>query len=298
MTTSAKGAILTGTLLFLFPVAVLPQTFDAERAFGYLRQQCNLGTREPNSNGHKAAKDWLETSLHRIKGEYRRVNFTWNDTHRKKTLALTNFHVLFKGQSQKRILFCAHWDCRPWADRDPIASNRSLPVLGANDGASGTAVLLELCGLLSSRPPEKSVEIIFFDGEDYGTETNPEGWCLGSKHFAKSARPSDYTYAVLIDMIGDRDLSIRREQRSQANAPIVMDQIWSLAAAQGCSAFVDRTGYAIYDDHVPLIEKGIPAVDLIDLDYPYWHTISDTPDKCSAQSLGQVGNVLEALIYE
>ena len=232
------------------------------------------------------------------KGAYRRVDFTYADTVRHKTLALTNFHISFKGKSKKTHLFCAHWDCRPWADRDPDFRNRSLPIPGANDGASGTAILMELCNLLSSTPADKSVELAFFDGEDYGSGNMPEAWCLGSKHFARNVLSETYAYAVLIDMVGDKNLAIKREPQSLACAPWLISKVWALAKEQGAAGFLDKTGPSIYDDHVPLIAKGIPAIDIIDFDYPFWHTLNDTPDKCSPVSLKQVGDLLTALIYE
>src|SRR3989339_711550 len=241
MIKSAKGAILAGSLLFLFPIFSFSETFDAERAYRYLLQQCNLGTREPNSSGHRAMKEYLERFLKEKKGAYRRVDFTYADTVRHKTLALTNFHISFKGKSKKTHLFCAHWDCRPWADRDPDFRNRSLPIPGANDGASGTAILMELCNLLSSTPADKSVELAFFDGEDYGSGNMPEAWCLGFKYFARNVLSETYAYAVLIDMVGDKNLAIKREPQSLACAPWLISKVWALAKEQGAAGFLDKT---------------------------------------------------------
>ena len=197
-----KGAAFAGSLLFLFSALASAQSFDGERAYRYLVEQCNLGTREPNSSGHKKAKVYFEDFLKKQKGIYSRDDFTYQDKTGGKTLALTNFQMLFKGKGGKRRLFCAHWDSRPWADHDPDLSNRSRPILGANDGASGVAVLMELCTFFSKNPPASSAEIVLFDGEDIGRDRNNE-WCRGSKHFASKADPKDYLYAVLLDMIGD-----------------------------------------------------------------------------------------------
>jgi glutaminyl-peptide cyclotransferase len=292
-----RGAAFAGSLLFLFLVQTQAQTFDGERAYGYLVEQCNLGTREPNSAGHKKAKEYLEGFLKKQKGAFARDDFTYQNKTDNKALALTNFQLLFKGKGGKRRLFCAHWDTRPWADHDPDLTNRSRPIPGANDGASGVAVLMELCNLFSKKPPSSSVEIVLFDGEDIGKDRNNE-WCQGSKRFASKADPKNYFYAVLLDMIGDKDLEIKREGNSQVNAPWLLDRIWAAAKEIRADAFTEKMGPGIYDDHIPLIEKGIPSADIIDFDYPAWHTLSDLPEKCSAQSLQTIGNVLVKLAYE
>ncbi len=285
------------TLLFLFSINCFAVDFKGERAYQYLVDQCDLGTREPNSKGHDKAIVYLENFLKSKKGHFLREDFVFNDKSRNTILKLSNFHIIFKGKTEKRHILCAHWDCRPWADRDNDILAHSKPIPGANDGASGTAILLELCNAFSSSPPLKTVEIILFDGEDYGIGGNSD-WCLGSKHFAANAKPEIYAYAILLDMVGDKDLSISREANSEQSSPWLTNKIWTIAQNLKIEAFSDKIGPSIYDDHIPLIQKGIPAVDIIDFDYPYWHTLSDTPDKCSAKSLKAVGDVLLKLMYE
>ena len=243
-------------------------------------------------------KIWLETFLKsKKKGTYARHDFSVQDTRQGKALALTNFHITFTGLAPKKTILCAHWDTRPWADREPLQVNRNTPIPGANDGASGVAVLMEICTALDSLSSTKSVEIIFFDGEDMGNGGD-NFWFLGSKHFAAQAKPASYAGAILIDMIGDRNLSIPKEPGSVKSAPLLIRTLWDIAASLNIPAFVDRMGPMVLDDHVPLIEKGLPAIDLIDFDYPYWHTAQDTPDKCSAESLDAVGRVLIGYLYE
>jgi glutaminyl-peptide cyclotransferase len=292
-----KGAAFAGSLLFLFLQAAVAQNFDGARAYQYLVDQCNLGSREPNAPGHRMAKRHFEDFLKKQKGVYSRDDFTYKDKSRHVTLKLTNFHLIFAGKTKKRYLLCAHWDTRPWADRDPNPLNRTRPIPGANDGASGVAILMELCNLFSAQPPSKTVEIILFDGEDYGKDNNSE-WCLGSKHFAARAAAETYGYAVLLDMVGDKTLTLKREGNSQKYFPWLVERIWTAAKEIPSEPFRDEIGPAIYDDHLPLIEKGIPAIDLIDFEYPAWHTLSDTPDQCSPNSLASVGKVLAKLMYE
>jgi Zn-dependent M28 family amino/carboxypeptidase len=202
------------------------------------------------------------------------------------------------------LLLTAHWDSRPWADSDADPQNRSHPILGANDGASGVAVLLEIAQQLKLRKPSIAVSIVLFDGEDLGSSGKSESWCAGSKYFA-SHLPGGYVFtsAINLDMVGDSELLIKREQRSDKWASELADEVFSTAGELGISQFANTTGDDVLDDHVALNEAGIPAVDLIDFDYPnpeknYWHTTLDTPDKCSAESLRAVGTVLLQLIYK
>jgi Zn-dependent M28 family amino/carboxypeptidase len=179
---------------------------------------------------------------------------------------------------------------------DPNPAFRNMPVPGANDGASGVAVLMEASRSLSTSPPPVTIEILLFDGEDYGMKDDQ--WCLGSKRFANRIKSSDYNYAILLDMIGKKDLQVPMEINSLTRAPQLTVRIFSIAEELGLKAFVKKKGIAIYDDHIPLLDKGIPAVDLIDFDYEYWHTVEDTPDKCSAESLEQIGTLILHLMYE
>ena len=199
--------------------------------------------------------------------------------------------------STKPLLLCAHWDTRPRADRDPDSAKREQPILGANDGASGVAVLMEVARLLAQNPPPRTVIIAFFDGEDMGRSTYPEEFCLGARYWAAHPIPEPVKEAILLDMVGDADLEIPVEPYSEMNAPALRQRLWDIAGRLELSAFTERMGPGVEDDHLPLQQVGIKAVDLIDFDYRWWHTTADTPDKCSAESLGQVGRLLIEYIY-
>ncbi len=283
------------------PAMTIP-TFDPARAFSYLTQQTSFGPRNPNSKGHEACLQYLLEMLRSLAGRVEKQEFT-RTGYRGEVLRMTNIVAAFNPDARTRILLCAHWDTRPRADRDPDKARRNEPILGANDGASGVAVLLEIANILHSTPPPVGVDIVLFDGEDYGREGDQTYYLLGSRFYAQQ-KPADYIprFGILLDMIGDKQLEIPREANSMRYAPDVMDEIWSTARELGIQQFVDAPGDEVMDDHWPLNEAGIKTVDLIDFNYPdasnrFWHTSQDVPANCSAESLGAVGTVLVHLLY-
>lgn len=271
--------------------------FDAESSYSYLLKQCSFGPRNPGSKGHDDCLQYLNTELKKYALSVSLQKFTHYDVRLKTTYHMTNVIADFGPKIGKKIILCAHWDCRPRADRDKNPANLDKPIPGANDGASGVAVLLEMARLFKLNPPNVPVQIVLFDGEDYGRESEIWDYLLGSKFFARNADPGDYRYAVLLDMIGDADLEIKREYNSYQNCKSLQDKIWKIALNTSPGHFSNRLSFPITDDHLPLQEIGIIAVDLIDFEYPYWHTLQDTPDKCSKSSLEAVGKVLVELIY-
>jgi len=268
--------------------------FDAERAYRDLVRQCEFGPRVPGTQSHAECAMWLAQSLYECAGEVSIQAFLTTVDGR--PLHLTNVIATFNPSGAGHVLLCAHWDSRPQADHDPDPANRSEPVPGANDGASGVAVLLEVARALKANPPKQRVTIILFDGEDYGPTA--DRMFLGSRFFADSFSGPPVSWAVLLDMVGDRELRIPIERASQQSAPNIVDRVWNAAERVGATAFVREAGQSVMDDHVFLLRKGIPCIDVIDFDYPYWHTTADTPDKCSADSLRQVGRTVLAALEE
>jgi glutaminyl-peptide cyclotransferase len=204
----------------------------------------------------------------------------------------------------ERLWLGAHYDTRPVADEDPDPARRGEPILGANDGASGVAVLLHLIELFGAAPPPQGVDLIFFDGEDSGRPGDAWTYCLGSQQLARTWQDFGNPLAagrprglVLLDMVGETDLRIPMERYSLAHAPEWTKAVFARAAALGLGAFVEEPGRAVIDDHVPFLTAGIPAVDLIDFDFPAWHTTRDTPAVCSSASLAQVGRLVVDLAY-
>jgi Zn-dependent M28 family amino/carboxypeptidase len=269
---------------------------------GYLLRQTSFGPRNPESKGHRDCLNYLYSQLLSFADEVRLQEFTAAPYDDKK-LRLTNIIASFQPGAKERLLLCAHWDTRPRADYDQNLERRNEPILGANDGASGVAVLLEIASLMSKQPPPVGVDIVLFDGEDYGLEGDTPNYLLGSRHFADT-KPPEYVprFGILLDMVGDRLLEISKEGNSVAFAPDIVELVWTTARSLNCPEFVDVVVEPITDDHVPLNEAGIKTVDLIDFRYPdethrYWHTHEDTPDKCSAESLEAVGTVLTHVVY-
>jgi Zn-dependent M28 family amino/carboxypeptidase len=270
--------------------------FDSASAYGMLQEQVDIGVRYPGSPGHKRLQRYLTDKLQEFGAEVSLQPFeavlTTGDT-----LHLINIIGNYNRSASRRVMLAAHYDTRPWADRDPDPANRETPILGANDGASGIAVLLEVARIIGGTEPPVGVDIVFFDGEDYGREGSPSDYCLGSAHFARRLRGYRPAAAIVIDMIGDADLGIEMEGYSRAASPALLGELFDIAEELGLEQFRRKNMPAIIDDHLPLIQAGINAVDLIDFDYRYWHTLEDTPDKCSPESLDAVGKVLIHFIW-
>jgi glutaminyl-peptide cyclotransferase len=262
-----------------------PVGFNAERAFADVEYQVSLGPRLPGSEAHAHAVEWMVAELEA---------YGWQtEVQEAEMLGHPIRNVIGKrGSGSQWIVLGAHYDSRFWADEDPDPANHFEPVPGANDGASGVAVLLELARVLPDEL-DKEVWLVFFDAEDQGRI--PEwDWILGSRAFVDSLETLP-DIALVIDMIGDADLNIYKERNSD---PEITKQLWSIAADLGyAEQFIPEYKYTMLDDHIPFIERGIPSVLIIDFDYPYWHTLEDTPDKVSPQSLRAVGEtVLEWLL--
>jgi acetylornithine deacetylase/succinyl-diaminopimelate desuccinylase-like protein len=273
---------------------------DGERALRRVAYQVEAGPRIPGTAGHRRVREWIAAELGRLGAEVEIQTAT--DTTLGRRLEL--FNVLGRyaparpgPRTRGPLVLCAHYDTRPWADQDPDSARRRQPVPGANDGGSGVAVLLEMAEILSRRPPPCPVELVFFDAEDQGRPGAPEEYSLGSRAYARRLPSPPPRAAVLFDMVGDRDLAIHPEQHSVERASSLVDLVLAAARATGARHFHDRPRYRLMDDHVPLLEAGVPAVDVIDFDYPAWHTLDDDLDQVSAGSLAEVARVAAWLVY-
>lgn len=272
--------------------------FDGRRAFSDLETQCSFGPRVAGSEAHDKAGQYIFTELRKTTEICRKQQFTVFDSMAGIQRNLYNIIASYYPDSPRRVMLCAHWDSRPYSDSDPDSSVRDEPIPGANDGASGTALLLEIARVLKDNRPPVGIDLVLFDGEDYGTDKWPGGWFLGSWYFVRNMRGYRPRAAILVDMIGDSDLQIYKEGLSDKYARRLNDYVWEIASEVKASAFHDAVADTVSDDHVPLLSAGIMAIDIIDFDYPYWHTQGDTPDKCSPESLSEVGRVVIAAIFD
>jgi glutaminyl-peptide cyclotransferase len=255
--------------------------FDEQRAFRDIEYQLLLGPRTIGSEAHTKTIEYIRKELkdEGWKVEVQEVN---------EEVGTIQNVIAKKGKGIPWIILGAHYDSRFFADRDPNPENSRLPVLGANDGASGVAVLLEIGRALPSRL-DRQIWLVFFDAEDNGNLAGWD-WIMGSRAFVNNldGKPDA---AVIVDMIGDADLNIYMEANSNKN---LKEEIWQQAADLGFVQLIPRVKYPMIDDHTPFLEAGIPAVDIIDFDYPYYHTTYDTLDKVSAASLDAVGETILA----
>ncbi|HEU4719823.1 MAG TPA: M28 family peptidase [Gemmatimonadaceae bacterium] len=287
--------------------------FAGDSALSYARQQVAFGPRVPGTPQAQRAGDWIVQMMKARADTVIEQRWT-HTTADGKQLPLRNILARFRPEAPQRILYLTHWDTRPTADLDPILGNRGTPIPGANDGAAGVGLLIALGDALKKSPPSIGVDLLFVDGEDYGKvfEAPYIDVLLGSQYFAEHLPSADYRpiFGVLWDMIGDAQLNILQEGNSARQAPEVVSRVWQKAAELGYEQyFIPRQGYDVTDDHVPLLNKGLRVIDVIDLDYGplgpdgvaspnYHHTLQDTIDKVSAKSLQIVGDVALALVSD
>ncbi|MEM9831850.1 MAG: M28 family peptidase [Bacteroidota bacterium] len=291
--------------------------FNADSAYAYTEAQVAFGARVPNSTAHRECRDYLVSKLEQFGAEVQLQSFeatAYNGT----TLNLSNIIATYQPDRSKRILLAAHWDTRPYADKDSVRTEE--PILGANDGASGVAVLLEMARMMNRDSlPDVGVDIIFFDGEDYGEpedydELQPESsqqvyWCLGSQHWAKNKHEPRYSayYGILLDMVGAKNATFYQEGVSRQAAPSIVKRIWDAAHQLGYGQyFIYKDSPDIIDDHVYVnYQAKIPMVDIIEHDPAsnfyfayYHHTHADDMDIISRETLKAVGETVMYVVYQ
>jgi glutaminyl-peptide cyclotransferase len=277
-----------------------PRTpFDGKAALGYVRTQLDFGARIPGTPAHRRTGDWIVERMRANADSVVEQRFT-HVTVKGDTLPLRNILARFRPSASQRVLFVTHWDTRPVSDGPGERPElRGAPMPGANDGASGTAMFVALAEALKRTPPTVGVDLLFVDGEDYGSFDDGKDVLLGSSYFAKHLPDSAYQplYGVLWDMIGKVNTRFPEEGNSLRRAPEVVTLVWKQAAALGYgSIFVSTPGQYITDDHLPLLDAGLHVIDVVDIDYPEHHTTRDTFDKVSLPSVQAVGDVAYALV--
>lgn len=284
----------------------LPE-FNSDNALMNVEKQLSFGPRNPNSDGHRKALFFLQNELMKYADKVELQPFTYTGYEGEK-LALTNIVAKFNPDAKNRIIICAHWDTRPRADAEMDSLQINKPILGANDGGSGTAVILELARIIKTQKPSYGIDLILFDGEDYGKKDDLDYFLLGSKYFAANL-PVGYqpSFAVLLDLVGDKDAMFFKEALSMRYAPDIVNMVWRIANEVNANKFVDMRTDGVYDDHVPLNLAGIKAINIVDAELvgnkssderrKYWHTRRDNMQNISKETLQQVGDVLVKLIY-
>ena len=275
-----------------------PKTaFSGDSALAYVRAQMAFGNRIPGTDAHRRTADWIVEQM-RQRADTVIVQSWTHTTVDGKALPLRNVFARFRPDAAERVLYLAHWDTRPISENAGPA-DRDKPVPGANDGASGVAILLGVADVLKKTPPAYGVDLLFVDGEDYGDFTRGKDVFMGSRYFAEHLPSADYRplFGVVWDMVGDADLQIYHEGNSVQFAPEVVARVWQQAEDLGYSRyFVQQARHTIDDDHLPLQRKGLRVIDVIDFDFPDHHRPTDTLDKVSARSLQIVGDVAVKLV--
>ncbi len=283
--------------------------FSADQAYEYIQKQVEFGPRNPNSEGHRQTKEFLYREMQHHAGERNvYVQSFEHEGYGGEILEMHNIIAAFNLESTDRIVLAAHWDTRPRADEDP--NNTDEPILGADDGGSGVGVLLELSRILSENPPPLGVDIIFFDGEDYGESGDLQNYFLGARYWGDNQPAPGYNprFGILLDMVGGTGAVFPREGYSVRFAPSLVDAVWDLAAELGYGEmFPDTEGAMISDDHV-IVERttGIPMINIIHHQRsgdgtaefpPYWHTHQDNMEIIDKHTLQAVGDLMTELIY-
>jgi len=271
---------------------------DPNRAWDYLTKVCNIGPRMSGSTGMEKQQELIVSHFEKLKTKVQFQTFDAVHPLNGKPVRMKNIVVSFHPAAKERVLICCHYDTRPFPDEERNPALRTQPFIGANDGGSGVALLMELAHHIPAIKPTYGVDFVFFDGEElvFGERGT---FFLGSEYFAKQYKESPpeyrYVYGVLVDMVADKDLNIFMERNSLKYAPELTASVWATARRLKVTEFKQEAGYEIRDDHLPLNEIArISTCDIIDFDYPYWHTTRDTQAACSRTSLFKVGRVLLA----
>lgn len=290
--------------------------FNSDSAYAYIEKQLSFGPRVPGTEAHAAAARWMTNKLTRFADTVIVQDFRTR-LYNRNTMDGMNIIASFKPEAGKRILLAAHWDSRPYADFDPDPANRRKPIDGANDGASGVGILIELARLLQLAPPKENlgIDIILFDLEDWGPHNDDrkygddDYWALGSQYWARNPHKRGYNarFGILLDMVGAKDAVFPREYYSQQYAKWVLDKVWRTASGLGFDqAFINRPGPPINDDHIPLNKiAGIPTINIIHLDtgssnqsfFEHWHTLGDNIDIIDKNTLHMVGTLVTTVVY-
>ncbi len=287
--------------------------FDADSAYAYVKAQVDMGIRVPGTPGHEECEAYIIDKLKEFDADtiiVQRANVTaFNGD----VLPIANIMAQFKPECKRRVLLVAHYDTRPWADNEPSDKNRQRPILGANDGGSGTGVLLEIARQLGDIAPEIGVDLLFVDAEDYGDSSGwdrkESSWGLGTQYWVENMPYTSSNmpeYGIVLDMVGGTDAKFHREYYSHSKSRNIVDKVWGTAAKTGFGdVFVNEVGGSLIDDHVFINRAGIPCIDIVECNNavthsfpPTWHTLSDTMTSIDKKSLNAAGQTVLNVLFE
>ena len=278
------------------PAIDVELNIDQARTMEYLRTLCKIGPRISGTPGMNQQQQYLHSHFEKLGGQVSRQVFI---AHQRKQppVEMTNLIVSWHPERQRRVLLCSHYDTRPIADREPRRANWTQPFLGANDGGSGVALLMELAHHMPALPCRVGIDFVLFDGEEFIFDPRADQYFFGSEHFANALIQNQsspkYLGGILFDMIGGTDSTFPVEPNSWFLAGELVREIWSIAQEQNCDLFRPYLGQQMVDDdHLALNHAGIPTIDIIDIEYEHWHKLSDIPDNCSAAPMAQLARVV------
>jgi glutaminyl-peptide cyclotransferase len=278
---------------------VKPAPFDGKQAMKYLDAICALGPRISGSTAMKKQQELIKKHFEDLGAKVQYQTFMAKQNSVRGEVEMTNIIISFHPDKKRRAIICSHYDTRPIADQEPDPRDWKKPFLSANDGGSGVALMMELGSHIKNLKTNVGVDFVIFDGEEYIFKAEGLGrdrYFIGSEHFAKTWRQTkdrvDYSAAILLDMIAGKTLRLPVEINSYRRYPKLCEEVWAIAREQNAKAFQWDRGHEVQDDHLELQKVGIPAIDIIDFDYPHWHRLSDTPANCSPDSFEQVARVL------
>jgi glutaminyl-peptide cyclotransferase len=280
------------------PAARKTGPFDGDRAIAYLSSVCDLGSRMSGSEGMTRQQELLQKHFEKHGATVTLQKFDGKQPSRDKAVPMANMIVSWHPKSDRRVIICGHYDTRPIADQEPNFRDWNKPFASANDGTSSVAFMMELAHHMKDLKTEVGVDFVLFDAEEFIHDKNKDKYFLGSEHFAaeykKAKDGPKYLAGILLDLFAGKGAVYRVEHNTALLAGPLMEDVWKLAAELGVKQFENAWGHEVLDDHIALNKAGIPCIDIIDFDYKHWHRLSDTPDKCSAESMANVAKVIMA----
>ena len=307
LTSPARGAAIVA-LAGLFVAGALlgsgcadkqPPLFSADSAMVHVERQLAFGPRVPGSEARDNATRYIAHTLERCGARVSIQSFDVDDPYSTGRIHLMNVIGSFGIDRSQRLMLASHYDSRPWADQEPDSTRWNTPIPGAVDGALSTAILLELARLVAAQPPSAiGLDLVFFDGEDHGKQSDTDHYLLGSRHFAANLEGYRPVAAILLDMVGGKETHALREGVSNQQTAPLLDYVFGRAKALGLTYFQSEPGPSIYDDHIPLLQAGFDAIDLFGFDYPAWHTLADDISGVDPDKVAQTGALLRDLVYD